>query len=173
MRRAVQLAVTTASLERAQGDPAELYLRISHTDALSGTPHADTLERWEAAVLHAGPDGDEVAIGSVAPAGQLEGGDAARSGGGSGDHGDGTVHPITLFRAVPHGRVVENARTMEQHESTTAASTPEQVGLSFLTLAHGLRERVDQHMLATAGLSGPSALPCSLTPHRVSPRAAR
>ncbi|WP_406099797.1 hypothetical protein [Streptomyces sp. NBC_01013] len=26
---------------------------------------------------------------------------------------------------------------MEQHESTTAARTPEQVGLSFLTLAHG------------------------------------
>ncbi|MFJ8248471.1 hypothetical protein [Streptomyces sp. NPDC094466] len=47
------------------GDPAELYLRISYTDALSGTPHADTLERWEVAVLHTGPDGDEVAIGSM------------------------------------------------------------------------------------------------------------
>ncbi|MFI5743520.1 hypothetical protein ACIA9I_34775 [Streptomyces anulatus] len=47
------------------GDPAELYLRISYTDALSGTPHGDTLERWEVAVLHTGPDGDEVAIGSM------------------------------------------------------------------------------------------------------------
>ncbi|MFJ4703710.1 hypothetical protein ACIP6I_02450 [Streptomyces anulatus] len=47
------------------GDPAELYLRISYADALSGTPHADTLERWEVAVLHAGPYGDEVAIGSM------------------------------------------------------------------------------------------------------------
>lgn len=43
---------------------------------------------------------------------------------------------------------------MKQHESTTTAgSAPEQVGLSFLTLAHSLREQVDQHMLATAGLS--------------------
>ncbi|MGP4089198.1 MarR family winged helix-turn-helix transcriptional regulator [Streptomyces sp. KR55] len=42
---------------------------------------------------------------------------------------------------------------MEQHESTTTGSAPEQVGLSFLTVAHGLRERVDQHMLAVAGLS--------------------
>lgn len=47
------------------GDPAELRLRISYTDVLSGTPHADTLERWEVAVLHAGPDGGEVAIGSM------------------------------------------------------------------------------------------------------------
>ncbi|MGW1107541.1 MarR family winged helix-turn-helix transcriptional regulator [Streptomyces sp. NPDC002540] len=42
---------------------------------------------------------------------------------------------------------------MEQHESTTAGSAPEQVGLSFLTLAYNLREQVDQRMLATAGLS--------------------
>ncbi|MFF9002074.1 MarR family winged helix-turn-helix transcriptional regulator [Streptomyces achromogenes] len=42
---------------------------------------------------------------------------------------------------------------MERHEATTTGSTPEQVGLSFLTLAHRLREQVDQHMLATAGLS--------------------
>ncbi|WP_326794036.1 MarR family winged helix-turn-helix transcriptional regulator (plasmid) [Streptomyces sp. NBC_00841] len=42
---------------------------------------------------------------------------------------------------------------MEQHESTTTGSAPEQVGLSFLTLAYSLRERVDQRMLATAGLS--------------------
>lgn len=47
----------------------------------------------------------------------------------------------------------EDTRTMEQHESTTAGSAPEQVGLSFLTLAYSLREQVDQHMLATAGLS--------------------
>lgn len=42
---------------------------------------------------------------------------------------------------------------MDPHESTTAVSTPEQVGLSFLTLAYSLREQVDQHMLTTTGLS--------------------
>ncbi|MGW2180643.1 MarR family winged helix-turn-helix transcriptional regulator [Streptomyces sp. NPDC001732] len=42
---------------------------------------------------------------------------------------------------------------MEQHEATATASTPERVGLSFLTLAYDLREQVDQHMVATAGLS--------------------
>ncbi|MFJ3670356.1 MarR family winged helix-turn-helix transcriptional regulator [Streptomyces sp. NPDC090106] len=42
---------------------------------------------------------------------------------------------------------------MEQHDATAAAVTPEQVGLSFLTLAHTLREQVDRHMTATAGLS--------------------
>ncbi|WP_328842662.1 MarR family winged helix-turn-helix transcriptional regulator [Streptomyces sp. NBC_00258] len=42
---------------------------------------------------------------------------------------------------------------MEQHESTTTGSAPEQVGLSFLTLAYSLRERVDQRTTATAGLS--------------------
>ncbi|MFH8462458.1 MarR family winged helix-turn-helix transcriptional regulator [Streptomyces sp. NPDC017991] len=42
---------------------------------------------------------------------------------------------------------------MEQHESTTTGSAPEQVGLSFLTLAYSLREQVDHRMLATAGLS--------------------
>ncbi|MET9566392.1 MarR family winged helix-turn-helix transcriptional regulator [Streptomyces tauricus] len=42
---------------------------------------------------------------------------------------------------------------MEQHESTTTGSAPEQVGLSFLALAYSLREQVDQHMLTTAGLS--------------------
>ncbi|BCJ56610.1 MarR family winged helix-turn-helix transcriptional regulator [Micromonospora endophytica] len=42
---------------------------------------------------------------------------------------------------------------MEQHEATAAGSVPEQVGLSFLTLAYTLREQVDQYMLATAGLS--------------------
>ncbi|WP_326594981.1 MarR family winged helix-turn-helix transcriptional regulator [Streptomyces sp. NBC_01803] len=42
---------------------------------------------------------------------------------------------------------------MERYEATATASTPEQVGLSFLTLAHTLREQVDQHMMATAGLS--------------------
>ncbi|MFJ6392294.1 MarR family winged helix-turn-helix transcriptional regulator [Streptomyces sp. NPDC091972] len=42
---------------------------------------------------------------------------------------------------------------MEQHESTTAGNTPEQVGLSFLTLAYTLREQVDQHMLMSSGLS--------------------
>ncbi|MFI8169853.1 MarR family winged helix-turn-helix transcriptional regulator [Streptomyces sp. NPDC085931] len=42
---------------------------------------------------------------------------------------------------------------MEQHESPTPDNPPEQVGLSFLTLAYSLREQVDQHMLATAGLS--------------------
>jgi DNA-binding MarR family transcriptional regulator len=47
----------------------------------------------------------------------------------------------------------EDTRTMEQHEATATASMPEQVGLSFLTLAHTLREQVDQHMTATAGLS--------------------
>ncbi|MEU6609468.1 MarR family winged helix-turn-helix transcriptional regulator [Streptomyces shenzhenensis] len=42
---------------------------------------------------------------------------------------------------------------MEQYEATATVGTPEQVGLSFLTLAHILREQVDQHMTATAGLS--------------------
>jgi DNA-binding MarR family transcriptional regulator len=42
---------------------------------------------------------------------------------------------------------------MEQHEATTTSGTPERVGLSFLTLAHGLREEVDRHMMSTAGLS--------------------
>lgn len=44
------------------GDPAELYLRISYTDSLSGTPHGDTLERWDVAVLHARGD---FAVGSM------------------------------------------------------------------------------------------------------------
>ncbi|MFJ9327337.1 hypothetical protein ACIRPN_17805 [Streptomyces sp. NPDC101230] len=44
------------------GDPAELYLRISYTDALSGTPYGDTLEWWDVAVLHAQ---DEFAVGSM------------------------------------------------------------------------------------------------------------
>ncbi|MFD4592867.1 hypothetical protein [Streptomyces rubiginosohelvolus] len=44
------------------GNPAELYLRISYTDSLSGTPHADTLERWDVAVLHAQ---DDFAVGSM------------------------------------------------------------------------------------------------------------
>ncbi|MEU8792617.1 MarR family winged helix-turn-helix transcriptional regulator [Streptomyces sp. NPDC048643] len=42
---------------------------------------------------------------------------------------------------------------MEQHESAMPGSAPEQVGLSFLTLAYTLREQVDQRMTATAGLS--------------------
>ncbi|GAB1339202.1 hypothetical protein ACE1SV_57920 [Streptomyces sp. E-15] len=42
---------------------------------------------------------------------------------------------------------------MEQHEPTATAGTPEQVGLSFLTLARSVREQVDRHMTATAGLS--------------------
>ncbi|MFE6488113.1 MarR family winged helix-turn-helix transcriptional regulator [Streptomyces sp. NPDC057757] len=42
---------------------------------------------------------------------------------------------------------------MEQHESAGPGSDPEQVGLSFLTLAYTLREEVDQRMLAIAGLS--------------------
>ncbi|WP_299529202.1 MarR family winged helix-turn-helix transcriptional regulator [uncultured Streptomyces sp.] len=41
---------------------------------------------------------------------------------------------------------------MSTREPTTADSTPEQVGLAFLHLAHGLREQVDQDM-AAAGLS--------------------
>lgn len=47
----------------------------------------------------------------------------------------------------------EDTRTMDQHEASTTVSTPEQVGLSFLTLAYRLREQVDQHMMSTAGLS--------------------
>ncbi|MFI7102790.1 hypothetical protein ACIBK8_25925 [Streptomyces sp. NPDC050161] len=34
------------------GDPSELHLRISHDDELRDTPQADTLERWNVAVLH-------------------------------------------------------------------------------------------------------------------------
>ncbi|NEB01928.1 hypothetical protein [Streptomyces sp. SID13726] len=34
------------------GDPTELHLRISFDDELWDTPQADTLERWDVAVLH-------------------------------------------------------------------------------------------------------------------------
>ncbi|MDI3423393.1 hypothetical protein [Streptomyces luteolus] len=34
------------------GDPTELHLRISYDDELWDTPRADTLERWNVAVLH-------------------------------------------------------------------------------------------------------------------------
>ncbi|NUS85666.1 MAG: hypothetical protein HOY75_23790, partial [Streptomyces sp.] len=34
------------------GDPSDLYLRISYDDELQDTPQADTLERWNVAVLH-------------------------------------------------------------------------------------------------------------------------
>ncbi|MVO90260.1 hypothetical protein GPA10_37305 [Streptomyces sp. p1417] len=34
------------------GDPTELHLHISYNDELGDTPHADTLERWNVAVLH-------------------------------------------------------------------------------------------------------------------------
>jgi len=34
------------------GDPTELHLRISYDDELWDTPQADTLERWNVAVLH-------------------------------------------------------------------------------------------------------------------------
>lgn len=34
------------------GDPTELHLRISYDDELRDTPQADTLERWNVAVLH-------------------------------------------------------------------------------------------------------------------------
>ncbi|MFF0740557.1 hypothetical protein ACFYVL_09155 [Streptomyces sp. NPDC004111] len=33
-------------------DPAQLWLRISHTDDLLDTPHADALERWDVTVRH-------------------------------------------------------------------------------------------------------------------------
>ncbi|MCA1272057.1 hypothetical protein LCE32_18655 [Streptomyces sp. 7G] len=39
-----------------------MYLRISYTDVLSGTPYGDTLERWDVAVLHTQ---DEFAVGSL------------------------------------------------------------------------------------------------------------
>ncbi|TLS44896.1 hypothetical protein FE633_17250 [Streptomyces montanus] len=34
------------------GDPTELHLHISYNDELWDTPQADTLERWDVAVLH-------------------------------------------------------------------------------------------------------------------------
>ncbi|MFI1302557.1 hypothetical protein [Streptomyces sioyaensis] len=34
------------------GDPSEPHLRISCDDGLCDTPQADTLERWDVAVLH-------------------------------------------------------------------------------------------------------------------------
>ncbi|MFG2836089.1 hypothetical protein ACGFZH_11585 [Streptomyces zaomyceticus] len=34
------------------GDPSELRLRLCYTDELADTPQADTLERWDVAVLH-------------------------------------------------------------------------------------------------------------------------
>ncbi|WP_259471778.1 MarR family winged helix-turn-helix transcriptional regulator [Streptomyces shenzhenensis] len=42
---------------------------------------------------------------------------------------------------------------MSKYEAITVGSGPEQVGLAFLTLAYGVREDVDRHMLSTAGLS--------------------
>ncbi|MEU8522367.1 hypothetical protein [Streptomyces sp. NPDC048577] len=42
------------------GDPSELRLRISYADELTDTPQADTMERWDVAVLH----GEETA-GSI------------------------------------------------------------------------------------------------------------
>lgn len=46
-------------------DPSGLYLRVSYTDALSGLPDADALERWEVAVLHARPGSDDAAVGAM------------------------------------------------------------------------------------------------------------
>ncbi|KOG28274.1 MULTISPECIES: hypothetical protein [Streptomyces] len=34
------------------GDPSELRLRSSYTDELDDTSQADTLERWDVAILH-------------------------------------------------------------------------------------------------------------------------
>ncbi|WP_381795869.1 MarR family winged helix-turn-helix transcriptional regulator [Streptomyces niveus] len=42
---------------------------------------------------------------------------------------------------------------MSEHEAITADTGPEQVGLTFLTIAYGLREEVDRHMRSTVGLS--------------------
>ncbi|MET9557837.1 MarR family winged helix-turn-helix transcriptional regulator [Streptomyces sp. NPDC006645] len=42
---------------------------------------------------------------------------------------------------------------MSEHEAITADTGPEQVGLTFLTIAYGLRGAVDRHMQSTVGLS--------------------
>ncbi|MCD9586386.1 MULTISPECIES: MarR family winged helix-turn-helix transcriptional regulator [Streptomyces] len=42
---------------------------------------------------------------------------------------------------------------MSEHEAITVGGGPEQVGLSFLTAAYGVREEVDRSMLSAAGLS--------------------
>ncbi|MFD5108992.1 hypothetical protein [Streptomyces cinereoruber] len=42
------------------GDPSELRLRISYFDDLGDTPQADTLERWDVAILH-----DEAEVGMM------------------------------------------------------------------------------------------------------------
>ncbi|MFI9210255.1 hypothetical protein ACIGW7_19220 [Streptomyces sp. NPDC053253] len=47
-------------LSTLPGDPSELRLRISYTDDLGDTPRADTVERWDVAVLHA-----ERTVGSI------------------------------------------------------------------------------------------------------------
>ncbi|MER5561179.1 hypothetical protein ABT071_21500 [Streptomyces sp. NPDC002506] len=39
-------------LNRLPGDPSELHLRICHDDGLWDTGQADTLERWDVAILH-------------------------------------------------------------------------------------------------------------------------
>lgn len=36
------------------GDPSELSLRLCYTDELTDSPQADTMERWDVAVLHEG-----------------------------------------------------------------------------------------------------------------------
>ncbi|MFC9077926.1 MarR family winged helix-turn-helix transcriptional regulator [Streptomyces sp. NPDC057062] len=42
---------------------------------------------------------------------------------------------------------------MSDHEANTTDNDPEQVGLSFLAIAYGVREEVDRRMMSTAGLS--------------------
>ncbi|MGW7303947.1 hypothetical protein ACWGI1_00025 [Streptomyces sp. NPDC054835] len=42
------------------GDPSELRLRISYTDELGDTPQADTLERWDVAILN-----EEAEVGTM------------------------------------------------------------------------------------------------------------
>ncbi|MFF1715526.1 hypothetical protein [Streptomyces sp. NPDC058268] len=40
------------SLRQLPGDPGELYLQIAFRDDLYGTPHDETLERWEISIRH-------------------------------------------------------------------------------------------------------------------------
>ncbi|MFF4363465.1 hypothetical protein [Streptomyces sp. NPDC001604] len=73
------------------GDPTELHLRISYDDELWDTPQADTLERWNVAVLHRRPthDGGQ---------GQEEGRGFATAGSPSCTTEDVAVGEMTFYR---------------------------------------------------------------------------
>ncbi|MFD4559763.1 hypothetical protein ACFWP5_36530 [Streptomyces sp. NPDC058469] len=73
------------------GDPGELHLRICYDDELLDTPQADTLERWDVAILHR----RRTHRGGTGPAaaGACNGADCA-----SRAEDNGTVGSMTFYR---------------------------------------------------------------------------